>query len=201
MMHRLFDPEGIRPEDYKGSYPELSKIAEFSRLNTRQILFVWWYSNPTSPLVLTVTDNRMRVEQALEKSGYNPGSARKGYLDLKFPENISFAIERMLKFDVPNRVKAYNMINKIFVQFESIVDNKDQFADEKQEVDEDGTVTITKEFDAKKYVDTAAKVAESLPKLINMIEEGFGIKETSKDDEEDSQEYSGYLGDYYNEKN
>ena len=50
-MIALFDPRGIPTSDYKQRYPELGRIDEYRPLSSNELVFVWWFANPTSPLM------------------------------------------------------------------------------------------------------------------------------------------------------
>jgi len=44
----VFSPEGISVDEYRKKYPELETIQEFKPLKSRELVFVWYFSNPTS---------------------------------------------------------------------------------------------------------------------------------------------------------
>ena len=73
----IFDPRGIKPDDYRHRFPELERETSFDGLSSRQLIFTWWYANQSSPLVLEEHDNYERVKEALTRSGFNPGKVEK----------------------------------------------------------------------------------------------------------------------------
>jgi len=169
---RLFDPTGIKPEDYRSKYPELKRIPEFGTLSASALMFVWYYANPTS-MLMGEGDDFIRVRRALEESKYNPGkNLREDLLKLHFPNDIAVAIDRMARMRADSRVRANLMIQNVIEHYETII--KCGPEDYK---DKDGTV------DRKKYVDTTAKIVEELPKLIERMEEGFGISTRTEDED------------------
>lgn len=186
---RLFDPTGIKPEDYRSKYPELKRIPEFTPLTSIALMFVWYYSNPTS-MLMKESDDFLRARKALELSKYNPGkSLREDLLKLHFPTDIAIAIDRMARMRADARVRSKLMVENVIQNYEKIISyGPDEYKDK------DG------EPDRKKYVDTTAKIVDELPKLIEKVEEGFGISTRTED--EDSA-YGGVdLSEYYrsNEK-
>ena len=71
MEIRLFDPTGLRPVDYKATYPEMKRIKEFESIPGTQLIFIWYFANATSPLA-DIKDKYKRVEAAISRAGYNP---------------------------------------------------------------------------------------------------------------------------------
>lgn len=172
MRYKLFDPRNCKPSEYRKKYPELADVEEFTELSVTALIFVWWYANPTSDLVLGVANKKQRVTEALEKSGYNPGRAEKDrMLDLKFPERIVLAIDKMQKFDPGARFRGYKMINNIMQQYELIISSgPDSFTRMEGKGEEAEEVV-----DYQKYVNTSSKIAETVPMLIEKMESGFGV--------------------------
>jgi hypothetical protein len=100
MKITLFDPTGIKPDDYRHKYPELDRASEFAELPARALIFVWFYANPTSPLVLDIQDEYERVKEALKKSGFNPSKIERERMEnLQFDDKFATAIKKMGSFD------------------------------------------------------------------------------------------------------
>jgi hypothetical protein len=100
-----------------------------------------------------------------------------------FPDKIRLAMERMKKMEPNIRAKARMMAMKTVVNFEKMV-NVDVSDFIKPIKDENGKV-IGKELDASaqnSYITNSIKVAEALPKMIQQVEDGFGITEVNEDD-------------------
>jgi len=173
---KIFSPVGIKAEDYRHRFPELERTVEFENIAPRALIFAWWYSNQTSPLVLYTPDDYERVEEALKKSGFNPGKVeREQILKLQFNSALAVAIKKMSEFDPDARFKAYKMIRNIFDHYETIIQLGPE-AFQTSTVEGKGDKMVTTQYtDYKRYVDVSAKVAEELPGLLSKLEEGFAI--------------------------
>jgi len=179
----MFDPEGLKAVDYKSTYPELASISEFEDLGGRELIFVWYYANATSPL-LRLEENK-RVEEAMKLSGIklSPEYIER-YLKLQFGETLERAIAKMSSFLPGARYLGWQAIKAIF----------DQYID----IAHAGTSSFTKSvgsgeekedvIDYSAYTTTTSKISASLPNLIARLEEGFGISTslTSGEDEDES---------------
>lgn len=192
---RIFDPSVCKADDYIHKYPELARIPVFTGLSSRALIFVWWYANPTSPLVITVVDDYTRVDEALKASGYNPGSTeKKKILSLQFDSDMAEAIEKMREFDPGLRYRGYQMIRKVFDNFEEIIDGGiTKFA--VVTINKDGSETSDTDF--KRYVDTNTKIIETIPELIQKLEEGFGVVDADIQSDESE---NNALVDFYRSK-
>jgi hypothetical protein len=180
MNIKIFSPQGIKPEDYRHRFPELERTKEFDNLPSRQLIFIWWYANQSSPLVLDEHDNYERVKGALARSGFNPGKVeRERLLSLQFDSAMASAIKRMSEFDPGARFKSYLMVKKIFDQYQFIVDQGPEAFKESTTKGEGENKIITEEVDYKKYVDISAKIAGELPELLVRLEEGFAVVNVS----------------------
>lgn len=196
-MIRLFDPTGIKPDDYRHRYPELERTEEFRDLSARALIFVWWFANPTSELVIEYPDQYERVQAALERSKYNPSKTeRESIVRCQFDTTMAAAIKKMAGYDPGARFRGYMMIKSIFDHYDSIIkDGPSKFIT--TEGSGEGKITTT---DYPKYVNTSAKIAEEIPGLLSKLEEGFGVLD-SKGDAMDSAEESSALHDWHRNKN
>lgn len=173
--YSVFRPKSSRMlyEDY----PELAKIKLFKDLNRFDLLFVWYYACEASPL-FKITDNRTRVEECLKLTYFSGGNKKmdsllkERYLACRFPEKIENAIEIMKNFRIGPRVRAKMMAEKAFENIEKILDI--DASDDKHFLNKENEVDYSKK---KSYVDTVARAIDMLPKLINQIEESFGISD------------------------
>jgi hypothetical protein len=180
MNIRIFDPAGIKPEDYKFRYPEIDRAPEFANLNVRALIFTWWYANATSELVLYVPDPYERVKEALRRSGYNPTKTEKEkILSLQFDSDLAAAIKKMASFDPGARYKAYVMIKNIYDHYETLINLGPEAFKITTKVGRGEDAVETSEIDYKKYVDVSAKISEELPGLLTKMEEGFAIVDVS----------------------
>lgn len=172
MNIRIFDPQGVKPEDYRNRYPELTRTAEFDNIPPKGLIFIWFYANQTSPLVLYTSDDYERAEEALKRSGFNPGKVeRDRILKLQWDSAFAEAIKKMNSFDPGARYKAYCMIKNIFDHYEKLI-AQGPGAFQTTEGEDDKVITYT---DHKRYVDVSAKIADELPGLLTKLEEGFAI--------------------------
>lgn len=165
----LFDPRGINPTDYKAKYPELQQIREYKDLSYTHLIFVWWYANPTSPLVIREVDPEVRVRVAVDRSGLDKKISKADltkYLSLNFPEDITEAFNRSHKLMLSTRVQARELMMAIFDNYSQIKDIQNF-----TETDKDGNGLV----DYTKYITTSTKIADVMPLLIQRIEEGFGV--------------------------
>jgi hypothetical protein len=180
---RIFDPTGIKAEDYRHRYPELERTEEFSGFTPKALIFIWWYANATSDLVLYMEDDYERAKEALRRSGYNPTKTEKErILDLRFDSNMAVAIKKMGSYDPGARFKAFLMIKKIYDQYQSIIDlGMEAFEIETTTGKGENQVT-SRETDYKKYVDVTTKIAEAMPGLLAKLEEGFAITTVTGDE-------------------
>jgi hypothetical protein len=176
MKISLFDPRGIKAENYRSRYPELDRVPEFSDLLSKALIFVWWYANPTSPLVIGIPDDYERVQEALRMSTYTPSKTEKeNILKLQFNSSMAVAIKKMSEFDPGARYKGYKMIKTIFDHYEKLIE---QGPDAFIATEGSGNKAVTY-IDYPRYVTTSAKIAEEIPSLLAKLEEGFGIVDIS----------------------
>ena len=176
----LFGPKNEK--DLKRQYPELGKEPEFAPLTVSELLFVWWYANPTSPLC--TDDNmadKMRITSAYaEAFSKSPDDSRKKkYYSNDFPDRIKLAIDRMRKYNPSVRVRSRQMVETIMKNYEQLV--KMELSDFEEVDGETGEKKINW-TGRNSYVTSAKNIAEALPGLIKQVEEGFGITETKDGD-------------------
>ena len=172
MSIRLFDPVGIKPDEYRHRYPELDREPVFADLSAQALIFVWYYANQSSPLTMEILDDYERVAEALKRSKYNPSKAeRENILRLQFDSLMAEAIKKMSEY-LPNmRFQSYKIIANIFKHYQELI-----------EMGPSAFVTIEGKGENKieytdhaRYVTTSARIAEEIPSLLAKLEEGFGI--------------------------
>ena len=165
-MSKLFDPESIEGKrSMKQAYPELARIPEFDELRDEELRFVWYLANPTSPVNTRVNRTSLpeKVETALEKSQYNVSKiVLSSYEKGMFGDKLQAAIERMKKMEVGVREKAHDIIDKIFEQYYKIA--------------KEGI----RGGDVDSYINSTKVIIKELPNLIKVKEEGFGVKQETK---------------------
>lgn len=172
----LFYPKTAR--DLRIQYPELRAVPEFKKLTAREMLFVWYWANPTSP----VSDElayRKRIELCLKESGWKPdaNTIKLLYEDV-WPENTKSACDRMEKFETNMRNEARKVYKKIFANFSKFAEVQES---DFKIIDENG-IDKGIDFSARKqYVDYATKIAQEMPVIIKGMEEGFGTDDDMTD--------------------
>lgn len=163
--------------DLRIEYPELSKVREFSELNTKELKFVWYYANRTSPYYTATKGDRTKILGCIKNSfgnslkEKNTGEYNK-YVSGNFPQKIRIAIDKMERFNPTARLRAKMAVEKIFDNIESSVD-----------IDEDVKEKMRDDLELrKKYVELSIKVSENIPNIVAQMEESFGIKSFGKYD-------------------
>lgn len=158
-------------------YPELASIEEFKMLTDKQLKFVWWFANPTSPLVDDTSiskeaNERKRIALALIKSKLKDDLTipdQEAYTQMYIPEQVRIAIHRMQAFTPSIRMHGKIMQEKIFENYNNIINTvipSNASADQKKE-----------------YVDLAKVISTEIPKLIGEIEDAYGIKMKKRDED------------------
>ena len=161
-------------QDMKIEYPELAKEPAFDKLNTNELMFVWYYANRTSSYFTVKTGEIPKVKACIRKAYSGVGNRLKEpeyrkYLEGNFPEKIKDAIVVMNEYNPSARVRARIAIENIF---NNLV--------ESLELDDGMRKAMESDIDEKKkYIDLSMKVSDSLPKVIEQLEEGYGIRTSS----------------------
>lgn len=173
----IFDPRGV--SDYLRTYPELRTIPEFTNISVGELKFVWWYANPTSPLVKKEHNPANRSNKAYCKvwtpvQGDRDEVRFTNFSALRFTEPVRMAIEMMSKLDYTTRYRAKQIVDKTFKKYEELSDlTPSNFADEKGVPD------------YVKYANVLKMVVTSMSDLIRIKEQGFGIVDKNKKKSED----------------
>ena len=179
----IFDPRGV--SDYLRTYPELRNIPEFVNISVAELKFVWWYANPTSPLVKGLAGNNIpnygrdnnpanRANHAYSKVWGTSIEGRDevrfaNFTSLRFTEPVRLAIEVMSKLDYTARYRAKQIADSIFTKYESLSElSPTDFKDEKG---------LT---DYVKYANVLKLVSSAMADLIRIKEHGFGVMEKGK---------------------
>lgn len=156
----------------KLEYPELADISEFDTLQNKELKFVWFFANQTSPFI-NIKNRRERGRLALDAAfgeDKAPKELKNEVLTGMFDERIRAAIERMSKFDAGVRTRAKSMAERIFSNFEIIIKVD---PDEVEQMEDDEKAN---------YVNLAKTVQGALPDLVKQLESGYGIRERNSDD-------------------
>lgn len=172
-------------------YPELKKIELFRKLSKYELLFVWYMGCESSPFARESND-RVKIENSLiEAYGERKAETMKGaFIAGNYKEDIRHGINIMRNFEIGPRIRAKMMVEKIMGNYEELIDidTETEFKDKDQEED------WTKK---KAYIDSCAKISQTLPTLISQAEGSFGIVE--KEDGEEIELNSDDLIDEFHE--
>jgi len=201
MKIKIFDPTGIKPDDYRHRYPELERSSEFTELSSRALMFVWYYANETSDLVLDIPDNYERVKEALKKSGFNPSKTeRENILRLQFDNNMAIAIRKMASFDPGVRFRSYKIVRTVFNEYEKLIKKGPTVApvDNNEELEDSGGKKNPYYID--RYVVTSARIVDALPSLIAKMEEGFGVVDISGNEVEEDNTGAATIREWHRSK-
>ena len=168
----LFEPS---KRDMLIDYPELKDYDAFAKITKRDLLFVWYVSNRTSPIITTPKEKRVKLacEYAYPKKTLeNNGRIKEMYEDLNFPQEILEAIDVMASFNPSFRMRARLLNEHNFEQLQSLVYLS---REEKLVMDLE---------DKKKYSELLIKTSNALPSMIQSMEVGYGVRlKKEKEDE------------------
>ncbi len=148
-------------------YPELAQYEEFSSITPRDLKFVWYVSNRTSPLIREPRLKRIKkaCELAYDKKALkNNKRINDIYEKSLMPEDIVAAISVMSKFNPDFRMRAKMLNEYNFDQLQSLV-----------YLDSD----VKKAFDIedrKKYAELLIKTSDALQKMVTNMESSYGVK-------------------------
>ncbi len=150
----LFNPDLYG--DLRNEYEELAEIKEFSfdKLSTKEMVFVWCMGNRTSPFWLDNKNNK-RIELCLRFSKLDKVLSEEDRVSWKsgrFPDKIKEAITMMESFRPDIRTKARIMAEHAF------------------------EMAWQSNHNPKTTVEEQVKLIQSLPILINSVEQGYGYK-------------------------
>lgn len=167
------------------TYPELKESTIFRALQSDELLFAWYMGIPGSP-VDHDWDENIRWRTASSRVFQKDSEKRARFSVFDVSEEVKVAIREFSKFSPEARAEAKKMIQKLFHNFQRIVDvDPDEAFLYTKEVgtgDNKRVVTETDWTAKKQYIDSGAKISETLPSLLKQIEEGFGIQEKRTDE-------------------
>jgi len=165
----VFNPSGINPDDYKKRYLELDQIPEFKPIKARELVFVFYISNPTSYMVYEFLDRNERIYKAAEKywSGDGAKTFAKNFVDRKLSNQTKLeeACRRMEKILPTVRYRAQEMLNNIFKSIEDLLKKKEtEFTNKAGDPDLNSYMAVRK------------MALKELPEMVKLAEIGFGIE-------------------------
>lgn len=168
----LFKPQAGK---LRQIYPELKANKKFEDIPNDEFLFVWYYACQSSLIDPSLPDT-IRAKTAAAEA-LKDQEKKKRFSNLEFPEKIKEAIEEMKKYNPDVRMVAKRIIQTTFNNLEKLTNVSD---DSFTYVDADGQKR-TDWTGRKQYVDSVAKISETLPGLIAQMEHGFGIVDSKTD--------------------
>lgn len=173
----LFGPQ--TGKDLRRQYPELAAVPEFKKLTLQEMLFVWHYANPSSPLA-SENNDRTRRSSAYRAAFRDHEPAREEkYNAGNFSDTVKAAIEKMRKYDVSVRMRARRMVEKMLENFEVLIKVDVELDFVKTSTSKEGIVTKEVDFSGRNsYINSCSKITETLPALIKQMEDGFGLSES-----------------------
>lgn len=170
--------EVLEPEDYfvffpskrdmRTEYPELVKYVEFKDLSNKELIFVWYFANQTSPY-FGIEDHRHKVALCIKEAFGKTLEPHliDNYMNANYPEKVRVAIQKMNRFNPSVRMKGKMMFEKIMSDWQVILSRN-------------VNKMTTKEKEA--HVGLTQKISAGLPNIIEQIEDSFGVKISSKKD-------------------
>lgn len=168
----------FRPEEGKirQVHKEIANNKKLGELTGEDLLFVWYYACKSSPINPDIED-AIRANAAASEAIKDP-EKRKRYARLNFPEKIKEAIEEMKKFNPDVRMVAKRIVQNMFHTLEKMSQTKPEDF-EYEEVDSKGKIQTKIDWAGRKqFIDSVAKTADTLPLLIDQMEQGFGLVDT-----------------------
>jgi len=150
----------------KTDHPELKEVSEFDNLSNKEMLFVWYFANVTSPYA-KIRSPREKALQSLKKvwGDSMPQKLKDEMLSGQFSAKMRDAIEKMGSYAPELRARAKSMVEGIFDTYETILSERYQ--------DFEGE-NATK--NRQEYVDISGKIIKAMPDLVKQIETGYGVK-------------------------
>lgn len=163
-------------KELKGEYPELAKIPEFIDLTDKELRFVWYYSNPTSPIIEKSKKNRLIESINMAFNGKIEDDLKLKLVNGKIPDYLNAAIDRMKLVSASTRTQAKIYLNQAFDNIQKLIHI-------------DPEILEGMDYSQKKhYLELMLKVQDELPKLVDKIERGFSVIEIPKKIKEDEEE-------------
>ncbi len=169
----LFEPS---KRDMLLDYPELKDYEAFVNLKSkRDLFFVWYVSNRTSPIIREPKEKRIKLacEYAYKEDFLRRNKRAKAmYEEAEFDQDILEAIAVMASFNPSFRMRARLLNEHNFEQIQSLVYLSHA---DKSAMDLD---------DKKKHSDLLINTSKALPSMIQSMEVGYGVKVKKEKEEE-----------------
>ena len=162
MDSTIFEPTD---KDMKLQYPELGTVSEFLALSNRELAFVWYYANRTSPYINYKENEKVAAALKFSKLGATLSEEKLyKFRQSEFTEGINLAIAKMKSFRPEPRVKARNMVQTMLENLEKMI-----------MIDQD-IIQMMDLSQKKEYSTFVKNVNDVLPDLVNRVEDSFGVR-------------------------
>lgn len=167
---QLFPPG---KNDMRVDYPELSEVEEFALLDSKELRFVWYYSNPTSEYNQGNMNRKEKIVKCVNAAFGNriEPDVRSEYESGNFPPQVRQAMAVMAEYRPEIRQDGKTVLEQIYGNWKKIV---------KVEPEDFNKMTMN---DKQQYVYTTAKISESIEKIVRQMEEGLGMRQRMRKDE------------------
>lgn len=160
---RLFNP--TENKDLKIDYPELAEMDEFKGMAPKFVKFCWYVGNRTSPYFALPREEKIsKVIKLLWGNRADKIPHVKPLIDGEISRDILRGIERMVRFNPENRLKAKILADYTFHQLQKLV-----------VIDDDELKKMSFE-DKNRYATLLTKVQRDLPDVLQNLETGFGVE-------------------------
>ena len=161
----VFAPKSNK--DLKREYPELSDYREFTEITSTELLFVWYWASPSSPLAELAEEKRL--DPAIDRAFLNASQkeARKiEYAGMNFPSGIKAAIKRMEKFNPGMRVQIMVTKQHLFNECQTAILRKPNYGDPEE---------------VETYLKTSAVASKLMSEIQKETEKGnLGVEESKE---------------------
>ncbi len=156
-------------------YPELKNYPELIKLSHRDLKFVWYVSNRTSPIIKE--PKLRRIKKACElaydsKTLKHNKKVKDIYEECKFTSDIVDAIAIMSSFNPDFRMRAKLLNEYNFDMLQSLVYIGDEIR-AAMDIEE-----------RKKFADLLIKTSQALHSIVTNMESGYGVKIKKEKEEE-----------------
>lgn len=166
-------------------YPEIGRHPVLSAIKSDDLLFAWYMGIPNSPCDHDWAEE-MRLTHAVSRS-FTTKDKKDKYINRDYPDEVKQAIKIFEAMSPEGRLKAKLMTQRTFLKWEQMLN---------VDVDKDFLITRfigkgedreeIKEMDwtgRKQFIDSSKTIIQSLPEMLQKLEEGYGITEKQKKDE------------------
>lgn len=172
----LFGPS--TGKNLKKMYPELANEPLFKEIKNDDLLFAWYLGNKSSPIDPNWPEE-LRYKESARQAFTNDVEKRNQYANKNVPESVRLAVEKMGTYSPKARELAARSVQN---QFHAILQTSEIDINKAfQYVDKEGN-ELTDWTARKQHFDTMKSNSEQLPSLLKLMEEGFGIEKTKKEE-------------------